>query len=146
MCTVALAALVLGVGQELSAQNGTSTQARDSVQLPAEVLFAQKYVRALLDSGAVGVIPLTVPSLRAISAYADNMNTLRDELSPRSVTITLDRWNAVPAKGSVPALFLVAFRVGGLSKPTELRLFVEEIDGRYLLNTIMTQRTQPSAP
>jgi hypothetical protein len=146
MCTVVIASLVLGAGQVLSAQSVTSTQASDSAQLPAEVLFARKYVRALLDSGAVGVIPLTVPNLRTISAYADNMNTLRDMLSPRSVTITLDRWNAVPAKGSVPDLFLVAFRVDGLSKPTELRLFIEEIDDRYLLNTIMTKRTPPSAP
>lgn len=113
--TVVIASLVLGAGQVLSAQSVTSTQAGDSARLPAEVLFARKYLRALLDSGAVGVIPLTVPNLWAISAYADNMNRLRDELSPRSVTITLDRWNALPAKGSVPVLILVAFKVDRLS-------------------------------
>ena len=113
--------------------------AAQPAQLPPEVLFAHEYVRALRDSGAAGVIPLTVEHTRTRKGYAPNMDALRQEFAPPQVTITLDRWSAVPAKGELPPMVLVVFKVEGIARPVELSLWVEAVAGRYLLNTIMTR-------
>lgn len=127
---VTLLSLLLGSVQSAAAQ---------AAQLPPEVLFAREYVRVLRDSGAAGVIPMTVTKTRALKGYAPNMDALRDEFAPAQTTITLDRWSAVPAKGEVPPTFLVVFKVEGIARPVELSLWIEEVTGRYLLNTIMTR-------
>lgn len=135
----ALLTLWFASGQPVSAQSAESPRATPSKQVPPAVLFAQRYVRALRDSGAVGVIPLTAPKARAPKDYASNMDALRDELSPKQTTVTLDRWSSVPAKGDAPPLSLVTFKIEDIARPMELTLYVEELDGRLLLNTIMTR-------
>lgn len=122
--------LLLGAVQPVAAQ---------SAQDPPEVRFAREYVRVLRDSGAVGVIPMTTPKTRALKGYAPNMDALRDDFAPTQTQISLDRWSAVPAKGEVPPLVLVVFKVEGIARPVELSLWIEESAGRYLLNTIMTR-------
>lgn len=126
----AFLSLLLGSFQQVGAQ---------SSQLPPEVIFAREFVRVLRDSGAAGVIPMTVEKTRARKGYAPNMDALRNELAAAQTTITLDRWSAVPAKGVVPPLVLVVFKVEGTALPVELSLWVEEVAGRYMLNTVMTR-------
>ncbi|MCC7001818.1 MAG: hypothetical protein IT357_06660 [Gemmatimonadaceae bacterium] len=72
------------------------------------------------------------------------MGALRKDLAPAQTTITLDRWSAIPAKDAAPAVVLVVFKVEGIAKPFELSLYIEEVAGKYLLNTIMT-RMMPGA-
>ncbi len=127
---VAFLSLLLGAVPQVGAQ---------SSQLPPEVLFAREFVRVLRDSGAAGVIPMTVESTRARKGYAPNMDALRNELAPAHTTVTLDRWSAVPAKGVVPPLVLVVFKVEGTAMPVELSLWIEDVAGRYMLNTVMTR-------
>lgn len=132
---VSLVALWLGTAQALSGQSPP----------PPEVQFAREFVRVLRDSGAVGVIPLTVASTRALNGYAPNMDALRKDLAPSQATITLERWSAIPAKDAAPAVVLVVFKVEGIAKPFELSLYIEEVAGKYLLNTIIT-RMAPAEP
>ncbi|WP_353269247.1 hypothetical protein [Gemmatimonas sp.] len=113
--------------------------AAQAAQRPPEVVFAQEYVRALRDSGAAGVTPLTVEETRNRKGYAPNMDALRKNFASPQTTITLDRWSAVPAKGDLPPTFLVEFRVEGIATPLELSLWIEAVAGRYLLNTIMAR-------
>lgn len=131
---VLLSSLLLGSAQLVAAQ---------SAPLPPEVLFAREYVRLLQDSGAVGVIPMTAEKTRALKGYAPNIDALRADMASAQTTIALDRWGAVPAKGNVPPLFLVVFKVEGIAKPLDLSLWVEEVTGRYLLNTIMARPSTP---
>lgn len=113
--------------------------AAQSAQEPPGVLFAREYVRVLRDSGAAGVIPMTVEKTRALKGYAPNMDALRQDLASAQTSITLDRWSAVPSKGDVPSMTLVVFKVNGVARPVDLSLYIEDVAGRPMLNTIMTR-------
>lgn len=136
---LAIIALLTMTAAAMPAQSTRLSESGAAEQLPPEVLFAQRFVRALRDSGAVGVIPMTVPRTRALKGYAPNMDALRDDLAPPQATVTLDRWSAAPAKGEAPPLFLVTFKVEGVARPVVLSLYVEQLDGQYLMNTVMTR-------
>lgn len=112
-----------------------------SPSIPPAVSFAHEYIRVLRDSGAVGVLPLTVEKTRVLRGYAPNMDVLRNELA--GTTITFDRWSAVPARGETPALTLVVFKVEGGADPLELSLYIEEVNGQHLLNTVRTRLQAP---
>lgn len=137
-----LARIRVCVVMSLLATHAQELRAQDAP--PPQATFAREFVRVLRDSGSVGVIPLTVSKTRALKGYAPNMDVLRKELSPKEATISLLRWSTVPPKGDVPALVLVVFKVDGIARPVELSLYIEDVNGQYLLNTIMTKEASPS--
>ena len=104
--------------------------------VPPEVRFAGAFIRVLQDSGSVAVLPLTTPKTRALSNYARNMDVLRGELAAPNSTLTLARWDAVAPKGDAPKLIHIVYAFQREDGPGELALWIEEVSGHYLLNTI----------
>jgi hypothetical protein len=114
-------------------------------RVPPEERFARDFIRVLQDSGSVAILPLTTPKTRALRNFARNMDVLRSELAASHTTLTLARWNAIPAKGDVPKLIHIVYTVQRADGPSELALWIEEASGHYLLNTISIGPPNPDS-
>ena len=121
---------------------------RHSAALPElvapEERFAREFIRVLQDSGSAAILPLAVPSLRALKGFAPNMDNLRGLLASTHATLTSVQLNAWPQKDGGPKLVQVVYKVHGVGAPSELKLWIEEAAGRYLLNTILIERPNPA--
>ena len=113
--------------------------------VPPEERFAREFIRVLQDSGSAAILPLTTPKTRALRNFARNMDVLRGELAASHTTPTLSRWNAIPAKGDIPNLTRIVYRIQRADGPGELALWIEETSGHYLLNTIAVGPPQPDS-
>jgi hypothetical protein len=110
---------------------------------PPQERFAREFMRALQDSGSAAIVPRTAPKTRALKNFALNMDILRGELAKSHATLTLARWSVLPQKEGEPGVVLIVYRVQGDGEPSELKLWIEEESGRYLLNTIATGAPSP---
>lgn len=111
---------------------------------PPQERFAREFIRTLQDSGSAAVLPRTTPNLRALRNFAQNMDILRGELAASHATLTLAYWKAIPQKDGGPTIMQIVYKVQGAGGPSELKLWIEEAAGHFLLNTIAVGPPNPA--
>ncbi|MDB6035822.1 MAG: hypothetical protein JWM16_6160 [Verrucomicrobiales bacterium] len=111
---------------------------------PPQERFAREFIRLLQDSGSTAVLSLTSPNTRALKNFAQNMDILRGELAASHATLAPAFWKAVPQKDGGSPVMQIVYRVQGAGGPSELKLWIEEVAGHYLLNTIAVGPPNPA--